>query len=706
MSEINTQAELARNFIENTNVNIFLTGKAGTGKTTFLRSLKASSPKRMIILAPTGVAAINAGGVTIHSFFQLPFAPFIPQSTFTKDETVKNFANKFSREKINIIKSLDLLVIDEISMVRSDLLDAVDTILRKYKNRYKPFGGIQLLMIGDLQQLAPVIREDEWSLLKGYYASPYFFHSHSLNETNFITIELQKVFRQSDPGFVSILNSVRENQITQSVIDALNQRYKPGFNPNDEEKYITLTTHNYQADSINKTKIDEIDEPEFTFKAKIEGDFPEYSYPTNEKLTLKKGAQVMFVKNDPTPEKRFYNGKIGRITAIGKGGIVVKCDDITINVETQVWTNAKYTIDPESKEITEKIEGSFTQYPLKTAWAITIHKSQGLTFDKAIIDAGKAFTHGQVYVALSRCRTLNGLVLRTPISSSAIMSDRIIDNFNQEHINNFSPVDILDRAKKDYFVELVFEQFDFRSIMTRLQYLIRILDENLSKLYPSLVEDYKKMSVVADEKIYQVGIRFRNQLTMIISELDSYENNDIINDRTSKGAAYFIDNIKEILLEKIESTSFNIDNKEIKNNINKEISALLFEINLKIETLNECTDGFSTKKYLSAKSKASIEKDKPKKETSPKIKKEVISSDINNPELYSRLNKWRKAEADEKNLPVYTIIQQKAMIGLSNKMPSSKKELLSIPGIGKKIVEYYGEKIIEIIDEYRIDKAL
>jgi PIF1 helicase. len=402
----------------------------------------------MIVLAPTGVAAINAGGVTIHSFFQLPFAPFVPQGTYKKDDTIKNFANKFSQEKINIIKSLDLLVIDEISMVRSDLLDAVDTILRKYKNRYKPFGGIQLLMIGDVQQLAPVVREDEWDLLKRYYTSPYFFHSHSLNETKFITIELHKVFRQSDPTFVSILNSVRENRITQAVIDALNKRYRPGFVPNDEDKFITLTTHNYQADTINQMKLDEIDEPEFSYKAKIDGDFPEYSYPTNETLTLKKGAQVMFVKNDPTPEKRYYNGKIGIITAIGKGGIVIKCDDNVINVEPQSWTNAKYTIDPETKEITEKIEGSFTQYPLKTAWAITIHKSQGLTFDRAIIDAGRAFTHGQVYVALSRCRTIDGMILRTPITQSAIMSDKIIDSFNREHIINFSASTILDRSKK------------------------------------------------------------------------------------------------------------------------------------------------------------------------------------------------------------------------------------------------------------------
>ncbi len=393
----------------------------------------------MIVTAPTGVAAINATGVTIHSFFQVSFGPLVPdyQPTETIDGIRQAKVNRFSKEKINIIRSMDLLVIDEISMVRADLLDAIDNTLRRFRNRNLPFGGVQLLMIGDLQQLSPVVKEDEWKLLRKYYETPYFFSSLALQKTNYVSIELQHVFRQKDKIFIDLLNKIRDNQLDNTVIEALKERYKPDFNA-DNAGYIILTTHNYKAHQINDSRLSRLKSTVYTFDAQVWGNFPEYTYPTDAKLTLKEGAQVMFVKNDPNPEKLFYNGKIGTVVEIGKEIVKVKCegDEESIDVKPLEWEKAKYTLDDETKEIKETVEGTFTQLPLKLAWAITIHKSQGLTFEKAVIDAREAFAHGQVYVALSRCKSLEGLVLSTPVLSQSIKYDQTIDRFTKHYEKN------------------------------------------------------------------------------------------------------------------------------------------------------------------------------------------------------------------------------------------------------------------------------
>ncbi|MEG0992473.1 MAG: HRDC domain-containing protein [Bacteroidales bacterium] len=706
MTETNPQLELAQHFIHYTGVNLFLTGKAGTGKTTFLRNLRLHSPKRMIVLAPTGVAAINAGGVTIHSFFQLPFAPYLPGTQSSMNGGGKQLENKFSREKINIMRSLDLLVIDEISMVRSDLLDAVDMILRKYKNRYKPFGGVQLLLIGDVQQLAPVVRDEDWAMLSQYYQSPYFFHSHALMESNYVTIELKKIYRQSDPTFVNILNAIRENRLDEHTLSILNKRYMPDFNPEEEDGYITLTTHNYQAQAINQRKMDELPGKSFSFKAIIEGNFPEYSYPTDETLLLKKGAQVMFVKNDPTPEKRFFNGKIGRIKAISAACIIVECDDQTITVEQQEWTNAKYTIHPDTQEIVETIEGKFKQYPLKSAWAITIHKSQGLTFDRAVINAGAAFSHGQVYVALSRCRSLEGLVLTSPIRASVIVSDQTVESFTKYTEEHQPDETLLANAREHYFLELVGELFDYRPIMNRLQHLARIFDEYLSKLYPERLVKYKEALLETDQHLAQVGIRFRNQLALLSREWKDFEENEVIQERIRKGVTYFTDHTSRILIPLIQDGLPETDNKEIASQLDKEFTQLAEAVQLKQATLDASAQGFSIKNYLDKKAKASIQNAKPKKSGSAsKVQKVEVSSDIQNPGLYVKLRNWRRDMADELNVPAYTIFHQKALLGLANRMPTNKTELLSIPGVGKKIIENFGVKIIELIDEYRADEG-
>lgn len=599
--ESNPQLELAYDFLEYTGVNVFLTGKAGTGKTTFLRELKRRSPKRMIVVAPTGVAAINAGGVTIHSFFQLPFGHTCREVRirWIEDEKLQ-YTHKFNREKINIIKTIDLLVIDEISMVRADLLDAVDDMLRRYRSKSEPFGGVQLLLIGDLQQLAPVVKEDEWALLKQHYASAFFFHSKALAATRYVAIELKHVYRQQDREFVDLLNRVRENRVDAAVLGMLNRRYVPGFKPSDDEGYITLTTHNHQAQRINDVKMAELSTRAYSFKAEVKDNFPTYSYPTEETLVLKQGAQVMFVKNDSSPEKRYYNGKIGKITAINDRSIEVvgKEDGLKIQVTPEEWTNTRYTLDEETREITETVEGTFKQYPLKTAWAITIHKSQGLTFERAIVDANAAFAHGQVYVALSRCKTFEGLVLSSPVTVRSLVSDGAIDEFVREAEQKEPNKEELQQARQSYFRELLLEQFDYETIRWRLHYLYRVLDEQLRRLYPDWVERYRVAGAKCAEELLAVAERFQNQLERLMPEEGNYEADPVIADRVKKGAEYFREHTMSIFGKFLEEAIPEIDNKEVRKLVEQNMERFRGEVNLKLETLKVIRERFFCKRLF------------------------------------------------------------------------------------------------------------
>ena len=693
--QTNQQLELAFNFVQYTGQNIFLTGKAGTGKTTFLKSLKEKSPKRMIVVAPTGVAAINAGGVTIHSFFQLSFAPQIG----IENEQIRQM--RFNKEKINIIRSLDLLVIDEISMVRADILDAIDRVMRRFKNGRKPFGGAQVLMIGDLQQLAPVIKNDEWNLLKREYETIYFFSSKVLKETKFVSIELNHVFRQQDDKFIAILNKVRDNKLDQEAVIALNQRHLPNFQPNDIDGYITLCTHNVQADRINDAKLRSIPVKAQIFSAQIEGKFPEYSYPTDFELKLKTGAQVMFVKNDPSPEKLFYNGKIGMITDIDSDTVFVRCpdDEDEIAVTPLLWENVKYSIDEKTSEIKEETEGSFTQIPLKLAWAITIHKSQGLTFERAIIDAEASFAHGQVYVALSRCKTLEGMVLSTPISNRSIINDGTVSGFIQDVEKNQPSEKELISAKLAYQNELLTELFRFNFISYLVNSINKLMIENASALPVILTDQIKNMQMAVSNDLVDVAEKFQNQINQLLAVQPDVEQNSKLQDRVSKAAGYFEEKLKTIVVDGLAKADLEVDNKTLRKQINNSSSRLLEEAETKLAGFEVCKTGFNVKKLLDAQSKALIDNNQP---TSKKRKvKEVLDPDnIPHPELYSLLRSWRYEKASELGVPVYMVFSQKALIELVNYLPTDSKSLGLINGLGARKIEQFGADIVQMIQHY------
>lgn len=695
--QTNSQLELAYDLIENTGVNLFLTGKAGTGKTTFLRKLQKQSYKRMVVVAPTGVAAINAGGVTIHSFFQLDLVPFIPDPGIQRKEE----PYKFNKDKINIIKSLDLLVIDEISMVRADLLDAVDYVLKRVRKSRLPFGGVQLLMIGDIQQLPPVVRDEDIRVLSPYYTSLFFFHSIALKQTNYACIELKHIFRQSDQVFIDILNKIRENNIDDETLQTLNKRVRPDFKPQSEENYIILTTHNNQARNINDKRLSELKGKKHLYEATISGNFPKMAFPTEETLELKEGAQVMFIKNDPSAEKRFYNGKIGVVHRLDGEKIEVKLDDIEqpIIVEPMEWENKKYSIDKTTKEIKEEVEGVFMQYPLRLAWAITIHKSQGLTFDKVIVDAGLAFTHGQVYVALSRCKTLEGLVLSSQIDRGSLFSNHEILQFNKTAESKTPCLEDVKRMRSEYYQMLLNEQFNFMQLTAGLENLARVIDEYFYSLYPDFVNKTKEALAALKEGAENVGNKFRHQINQIGT--DNIESDEAIQTRIKNGAKYLLEIIEPLLKPILEHT-VESDNQEAMKRYGNAFTYFEVEYRIKTATLRRTQDGFSTKSYIEAKSKSLIDITTTGKRKSQTEK--ITSNDIRYPDLYNAIRRWRSELANEMGVPAYTILQQQALIAISNICPKNKETLQLIKGIGKVTLQKYGDDILNMTTDNSLTK--
>ncbi len=705
----NQKLDLANQFVNDTNQHIFLTGKAGTGKTTFLHHLKNHCKKRMIVVAPTGVAAINAGGVTIHSFFQLPFGPIPPSNGTSRENIFQNNTEKskfyrFSREKKDIIRSLDLLVIDEISMVRADLLDGIDSVLRKYRTPSKPFGGVQLLMIGDLQQLAPVVKEEEWSLLSRYYASPFFFSSLALQQDTFVSIELRHIYRQSDSGFITLLNEIRENKLSPESYEKLNSRYQPEVDHAAPDDYITLTTHNAQAKNINQGRLKKLQSKSKSFRAEITGTFPEYMFPTEEELELKVNAQVMFVKNDG-PQKRYYNGKIGKVVKIDSDLIHVLCNDSVepIEVERVIWENSKYTINGESKEIEETITGTFEQFPLKLAWAITIHKSQGLTFDRVIIDAQAAFAHGQVYVALSRCRSLEGLILSTPISSKAIINNNQVDAFTNRIKENQPNEDMLTRYKNQYEIFLLKELFSFTSLSWGISQFLKLYHDNKSTVVSNISEKAGGFGKKFYDEVSSVSEKFEKQIDQLSQPTSSLEKNEVLKQRIKKACKYFLTKMHDIQEIFHPDVTFDTDNKQVKKAVNESIVKIRKLVQEKIICLEASMQEFSANHYLTIRGKAKLAEvagtEKPVS-ASNKAKKETNLDHAEFPELFGVLKRWRQEKANEQGVPLYMIIPQKTMLSLCNFCPQSMKQLSEVKGLGKKKIQLYGEELLNILQSF------
>lgn len=686
----NKELQLAWDFVEKTNRNIFLTGKAGTGKTTFLRKIKKESQKRLVVVAPTGVAAINAKGVTIHSFFQMPFGPVFPEGHPNANTQTQR---KFVKKKIDIIRSLDLVIIDEISMVRADLLDGIDQVLRRYRANSLPFGGVQLLMIGDLQQLAPVVRPNEWDLLRSHYATPFFFSSIAYQKAQAVTIELKHIYRQDDAVFIDMLNEIRNGNISKESIERLNKQYTPNFAPKKEDGYITLTTHNKRADGINQTELAKLSQKSQQYAANIQGIFPEHSYPTAERLELKEGAQVMFIKNDSNPEKRYYNGKIGTIISLGDT-ITVRCpdDDKDIEVDPEIWQNIKYKINPKSKEIEEDLLGSFTQIPLRLAWAITIHKSQGLTFEKAIIDAKSSFAHGQTYVALSRCKTLEGIVLMRPLSAQSIINDRRVSQFSKEVAENEPNNQDLQNSKKEFQLTLLAELFDYQNLIYPIKRLISIASHYEKAIKGDILTPFFTIQDQYLHHLMKTAKTFNLQLAQK-SQIDPLPEDDpFIQQRAQKGMAYFLDFTKKIK-DSLENISYSTDNQTVNTDLRTHLTKLKQLTKQKLFILEGLKGNFSVADFLKLRAESVLQKVE-------KTKQKDFLLNSKHPKLVQQLRGLRNDFVAEEQVAHFQIFTQDTLGEMAEFLPTTVAQLAAIKGMGKIRIQKYGDRILQVINAY------
>ena len=685
--------ETAERYVNGTGRSIFLTGKAGTGKTTFLKHITKTTSKRFVVLAPTGVAAINAGGSTIHSFFQLPLCPYLPdvKELITEYQMPERFRS-LRKERIRIIRTLDLLIIDEISMVRADILDAVDMTLRRYRHSDIPFGGVQLLMIGDAQQLSPVVKENERQYMAQVYPSPYFFHSKALQKLDYVTIELQKVHRQKDREFVEILNAIRENRVDRTILDSLNSRVRAY---DDDDDTIRLTTHNAQADEVNTRKLAALPGRAILFEAETEGEFPENSYPADSVLSLKKGAQVMFIRNDPDGE--YYNGKIGKVEDITFSGAVTVTDTEgkSITVTASEWENTQYILDEASGEILPSVIGKFRQLPLRVAWAITIHKSQGLTFDKAIIDAGAAFAFGQVYVALSRCRTLEGISLDSPISISSIYSDLYVADFNSGIPSIDSVSSRLDTDERGYLYDCLREVFSLKDLCNGLLRYRKIWMGGLENIYAAEYQELWQKTAKAEDLKKTADI-FKQQLTRIENAMlpdDSY-----LNERLAKASEYFMPQIEDIRSFCIRVSGLETDNKEIRKKAKEAVDDLMVSLDICFRSLELISKGgFTTDGYNRIRTECLLEDRSASKMR--KLRKLVRTEEVSgtvNEALKERLQEWRTERFKKDNVPAYTIMHQSTLMDIATLVPKTKEALLRIKGFGEAKFKKYGEDILDI----------
>ena len=700
IENVNEVRDLAWELVENTGETVFLTGNAGTGKTTFLRDLVARSKKRLVVLAPTGIAAINAGGVTIHSFFQLPFNPFIPGS----DPFGGERRMKFSKMKLQLIRSLDLIVIDEVSMVRADLLDAIDAVLRRIRRDARPFGGVQLLMIGDLMQLPPVTKDNEDSMLAPYYRSSYFFDSRALSSMRYHIVELKKIYRQNDQRFISLLNAIRENRVNQEVLGALNARYIPDFEAPVSPRYIRLTTHNELARRINERELARLPGTLWSHSAEVKGVFPESSFPADSCLQLKKGAQVLFIRNDISGERRFYNGMLGEVVALDKEKVYVRPEGLadTLAISAETWDNTRYELDNNTDEIKETIEGTFRQFPLRLAWAITIHKSQGLTFSHALIDASRSFAHGQCYVALSRCKSLEGMVLDAPLSYSSVICDSRVSDFLRRKREECPDGDGLRAYISGYRLRLAVELFDFKPLSDAVSDARHVNEEAFVAVFPGLVDAWRRMEKEMAAAL-DVSVRFYHQYMPLMS---SEGDESRLQQRFKAAASYFLEILKR-LGELVKDTPTTVDSKTLSRQLESRINAVVEIASVKRELLRMCqTEDFTVQSYLTAKSKAVLavdagQRDKRRGESSKQMDRIAprTTDRMVNPALYRLLTEWRRDKMKEIGKPAFTIMSTATLKAIADAAPLTEREFLAVKGFGRKRFESYGNELTALISE-------
>lgn len=690
---------IAVQLVNQSSRNIFLTGKAGTGKTTFLKYIRENCHKQMAVVAPTGVAAINAGGVTIHSLFQLPISPFIPEAKgFSKNEETVNRHSLISRLRMNtdkkkVLQELELLIIDEISMVRCDTLDAVDTVLRHVRNRYQePFGGVQVLFIGDMFQLPPVIKEQEWSMLTEYYTGPYFFDSLVIRQEQPVYIEFDKIYRQSEERFIRLLNQVRNNNLDEDGMKILESRFNPAFRRTKEDGFIILTTHNEIARQTNAEKLQGLTGKLYSFKADIDDDFPSNAYPADELLQLKVGAQVMFIKNDLDKSKRYFNGKIGTVTKLEDERIFVQCADEPneIEVKKDKWENIRYDLNKTTRQLEEKLLGAFSQYPLRLAWAITIHKSQGLTFEKAIIDAGKSFAAGQVYVALSRCTSLEGMVLQSRINTDSLRTDQRIVNFSRTAASFGTLEEELIASQKQYWQKILLSLFDFRTVVANCKELLNYITEHASSFNPETLPWIVTINgqVVSQQEVAE---RFQQQL----QQLFTLNEDARLQERIKAAAEHFYKEATS-LIGKLQGSPVVTDSRLHAKEYNDLLKEIIIRLAAKKHILEE--GGISGIEAYHTRKKSFI---------APAISINAYAgashqqvTDIPNPVLYQQLRKKRDAICERKGSPIYMVAGSQTLVEMCTYLPQTTKELEQITGFGPSKIKSYGPDFLDIITAY------
>jgi len=707
----NEMFRLATDLVNQSSRNIFLTGKAGTGKTTFLKYIRENCHKQMAVVAPTGVAAINAGGVTMHSFFQLPFSPFIPENGggFKNNNDVASNRNslisrlKMTNEKKKIIRELELLIIDEISMVRCDTLDAVDTILRHTRrNFHEQFGGIQVLFIGDMFQLPPVIKDPEWRLLNEYYKSPYFFDSVVLKEEPPLNIEFNKIYRQSEAKFINLLNQVRNNELEDDGRELLESRFQPAFCRTKNDGYIILTTHNERARNTNVNELAILNASIFTYNAEVTGDFPESAYPADELLQLKVGAQVMFIKNDSEKAKRYYNGKIGVVTELDKEKIIIQCNDEPddIEVKKEKWENIRYVMNNATRQLEEDVLGSFVQYPLRLAWAITIHKSQGLTFEKAIIDAGEAFAPGQVYVALSRCTTLDGIVLQSRIKSNGFFTDERIVRFSQNNSSANRLEKELQQSRKNYQLKVLLSLFDYKQTTGEITELENYLSEHKSSFNN---EANEWMSEVSDKinSIQATAEKFQSQLNNLFLLEENPESNIVLQERIKAGGDYFVKEQNKIL-ELIQKPPVVIDSRIHAKEFNDRLKEIFAQLSANKHLLDGFTGKFELENYHRRKKNFVLHA------FTVNVYAGVAKQRTESPHplLHQQLRKMRDSICSKKDLPIYIVAGSNTLDEMARYLPQTLTELRKISGFGDAKITQYGQQFLDIIIVYCKERKL